>query len=154
MKKLSASSGFTLIELLVVIAIIGVLSAVLFANFTDVQQRGRDGQRKADLRSIQHALELYRSDQGNYPSSAITCGGSITGPSGSAVYMTKVPCDPTNSGELIYQFSVSQNQYSYCLKACLERSTDPQKDSSINPSPSGCTLTANCTKASFTVQNP
>src|SRR3990167_9460895 len=59
--------GFTLIELLVVIAIVGLMSGFLVANFIGIKQRARDGQRKSDLRQIQAALELYRSDNASYP---------------------------------------------------------------------------------------
>lgn len=71
--------GFTLIELLIVIAIIGVLATLLMVNFIGVRQRARDAQRKSDLRQIQSALEIYRSDQGSYPASIIncTCNGSV-----------------------------------------------------------------------------
>ena len=62
MKILGLKKGFTLVELLIVVAIIGILSTLLMANFIGVRQRARDAQRKADLRQIQSALELYRSD--------------------------------------------------------------------------------------------
>ena len=65
----SSGAGFTLIELLVVIAIIGILTTFLVANFVGVKSRARDGQRKSDLRNIQAALEIYRSDKSVYPSS-------------------------------------------------------------------------------------
>ena len=66
-KVIKNIKGFTLVELLIVIAIIGVLSALLMANFIGVRQRARDAQRKSDLRQMQSALELYRSDLGLYP---------------------------------------------------------------------------------------
>ena len=65
------TKGFTLIELLVAISIIGVLSSFLLANFVGIRQRARDGVRKSDLRQIQSALELYRSDQSKYPDSPL-----------------------------------------------------------------------------------
>ncbi len=59
--------GFTLIEILVVITIMGILSAVVLANLGEGQAQARDAERKADLRSIQSALELYKLKYGRYP---------------------------------------------------------------------------------------
>src|SRR5688572_14157463 len=61
--------GFTLVELLVVIAILGVLATIALAAFRSSQGRGRDAQRKSDLKQISSALELYYSDYGKYPDS-------------------------------------------------------------------------------------
>ena len=156
-KHLSFHGGFTLIELLIVIAIIGVLTALLTANFVGVRQRARDSQRKADLRQIQSALEFYRADNGTYPTSAnavgsfpTTCGGSFTNTSGSVTYMPKVPCDPlnTSSTPVYYSYSLS-GSYAYTLIACLENSSDSQKDSvNVNPPCNGTT------NFSYTLVNP
>ena len=148
-------NGFTLIELLVVIAIIGVLSALLMANFIGVRQRARDAQRKSDIRQIQSALELYRADTGGYPtnwsSATLPCGTSSSidaagivntaPPSGVSVYMQSIACDPLSSGGYFY----SSTGATYSLTACLENSNDSQKDS---------TSYSSCTTASYTVTNP
>ena len=133
--------GFTLIELLIVIAIIGVLSAILFANFVGVRQRARDAQRKSDLRQIQAALEIYRSDVGSYPNksgmlSELGCPESSALSYGTVVYMKMIPCDPTPhpyyneswNGE--YQFT-RINPSSYSIYACIENQND--SDSNIFP---------------------
>lgn len=62
--------GFTLIELLIVIAIIGILSSIVLANLSQARAKGRDAQRKVELRSLQNALELYYADHNIYPPSA------------------------------------------------------------------------------------
>ena len=67
--------GFTIIELLVVVSIIGILSAVLYANFGDAGAQSRDIERKADLRTMQSALELYKNKYGQYPAG---CNGSAS----------------------------------------------------------------------------
>lgn len=59
--------GFTLVELLVVMAILGILVALVAGNFRTTQLRGRDIQRKSDLKQLSEALELFYSDYGNYP---------------------------------------------------------------------------------------
>jgi prepilin-type N-terminal cleavage/methylation domain-containing protein len=62
-----ASFGYTLIEILVVMSIIAILTAISIASYTNVQQRGRDGKRLADIKTIQQALERYYADNGHYP---------------------------------------------------------------------------------------
>ena len=59
--------GFTLIELLVVIAIISLLSSIVFASLSQARAKARDSKRIQDLKQVQIALELYRSNTGLYP---------------------------------------------------------------------------------------
>jgi prepilin-type N-terminal cleavage/methylation domain-containing protein len=61
------SRGFTLIELLMVIAIIGLLSSIIMASLNDARKRALDARRLMDMRSIQTALELYKTTYGTYP---------------------------------------------------------------------------------------
>ena len=157
LKDLSSTSarrgaGFTLIELLIVITIVGVLATVLLVNFIGVRQRARDAQRKADLRQIQAAVELYKADQGVYPSTAsmykdsdgVTSNcpnslASLTGGTPPAItYMQKFPCDPLplntapvpyNLGN--YYYSYSNSTKTYYLVACIENLND--KDPNMNP---------------------
>lgn len=152
----NSQKGFTLIELLVVVAVIGVLSSLLMANFVGIRQRARDGQRKSDLHQIQSALELYRSDNGSYPTNLATtnilqCNVALS--SGTNVYMKIIPCDALNSLEYRYQYSATSTNY--CLRACLENSNDAQKDATAN-SVAGCDFSGSgitCT-TSYTLQNP
>ena len=142
--KLFKQKGFTLIELLIVVAIIGVLATLLMANFVGVRQRARDAQRKADLKQMQSALEMFRSDQNSYPTSAQwpTCGNPLS--VGSVVYMATVPCDPLSGWVYTYVPSGS----GYTIYACLENGGDAQKDSTTNPT--YCSGKA----ASYHVDNP
>lgn len=153
-KKIRKSEGFTLIELLIVVVIIGILSALLMSNFIGVRQRARDGQRKSDLRQIQAALEMYRADQGSYPSSVPNCPD--TNPTSlmssnclSSTYMQKVPGDPLGEGSYnggSYYYSLSGSIY--ILAACLENRSDSQ-GTSDPPGGSGCT-----SNFYYVLQNP
>ena len=62
----SKQKAFTLIELLVVIAIIGLLASIIMVSLSNARAKGRDAKRRADLKQIATALELYYSDFGTY----------------------------------------------------------------------------------------
>lgn len=76
MKK---QSGFSLIELMVVVAIIGFLSAIGMAVYADVQAKGRDAKRKADIDSLAKVLEIHKTDSGGYFPLQATWFGSSAG---------------------------------------------------------------------------
>ncbi len=141
-----SQKGFTLIELLVVIVIIGVLAALLMANFIGIRQRARDGQRKANLRQMQAALEFYRSDQATYATTANfpSCSNSagFTGGSPAVTYMVKVPCDPLGGN-----YTYASDGTTYTLVACLENSNDAEASGS-------CSGSGGRTGVSYTLQNP
>ncbi|MBX4205781.1 type II secretion system GspH family protein [Candidatus Microgenomates bacterium] len=126
--------GFTLIELLITIAIIGILSTLAMANFFSARERGRDAQRKSDLKSMQNALQLFYSTYGKYPTSSsgsiVGCGTSPAFSSctwGSAftvddlVIMNTLPKDPLPTTAYFY---TRTDLDTYSLKACLENKSD------------------------------
>jgi general secretion pathway protein G len=150
--------GFTLVELLVVVSIIGVLATILMTNFIGVRQRARDAQRKADLRQIQSALELYRADSavyaahatGTYRLNQTQCptSNALTNQAGTATYMAKIPCDPSgssgyNGGSYYFQ----SNGSAYTIAACLENTTDTEGTTTA-PSPYSGTA---CTSGRYIV---
>lgn len=61
------SRGFTIIELLAAVAIIGIVLTLILFSVSESTTQARDADRKADLRTVQAALELYRQDNGRYP---------------------------------------------------------------------------------------
>ncbi len=78
-KLLSRLPAFTLIELLVVISIIGILAALLLANFSGIRDRADDAQLKSNLKQFQTAMRTRYNDTQTYPTAAaaagIACGG-------------------------------------------------------------------------------
>ncbi len=73
-RNTNKEKGFTLIEVLVVVAIIGILTAILVANYNDARKNSRDKIRKSELKELQLAIELYKAQYGRYP--APGCGAS------------------------------------------------------------------------------
>lgn len=61
------SRGFTLVELLVVITILAILMGIAVSAYSGALKSGRLAKRLTDLKSIDTALELYRSDHEVYP---------------------------------------------------------------------------------------
>jgi len=66
-KQARAKRGFTLIELLIVIAIILILIAIALPNFLEAQIRAKITKAKAELRTINIAMQAYYLDWKIYP---------------------------------------------------------------------------------------
>jgi len=69
---ISSYRGFSLIELLIVVAIMGILSGIVYANFSQARASARDDTRKSDLKQLALALEMYRAQHGRYPDPGCT----------------------------------------------------------------------------------
>jgi len=75
--------GFTIVELLVVVSIISLISSIVFAEFSISKKKSRDVTRMSNLLELQKAIELYRNENNNYPSTSNqfwsgtnVCGGA------------------------------------------------------------------------------
>lgn len=62
-------SAFTLIELLLVLVILAVLAGIVVVNFNSIFGQADDVKVKADLTSLDQALDIYRADMKDYPAS-------------------------------------------------------------------------------------
>lgn len=63
------ANGFTLVELLIVIVVIAILAAVSVVAYNGTQDRANFSVMRADIASIQKAIEMYKSIHGTYPNS-------------------------------------------------------------------------------------
>lgn len=64
------SAGFTLIEVMVVMVIIAILAAIIVPNIMSRPEQAKMVKAKQDILAIENAMELYRLDNGDYPSDA------------------------------------------------------------------------------------
>jgi general secretion pathway protein G len=98
----SAEHGFTLVELMVVIVIIGLLATIVAINVIPAGNTARVEKAKADIATLEQALEQYRLDNLTYPSGTDGLNALISPPAGLAQpdryrqggYIKKLPDDP------------------------------------------------------------
>lgn len=102
MLKRYVSRGFTLIEVMIVVVIIAILAAIVVPRILKRPEQARMVAAKQDILSIQSALDLYKLDNGFYPSTSQGLQALVTKPTGSPVpqnwaaggYLHKLPIDP------------------------------------------------------------
>lgn len=69
-KRRRREQGFTLVELMVVIVIIGLLATIVALNVLPSGDKARVTRARADLDTIQAGLDLYKLQNGRYPSTS------------------------------------------------------------------------------------
>ena len=87
-RRLANRRGFTLVELMVVIAILGILAALAVPKFANATDTARDTKLKADLRTLDGALNMYYAANNGYPQSLTALVPT---------YIASVPNDATGS---------------------------------------------------------
>jgi general secretion pathway protein G len=70
LEKLRRDGGYTLLELLVVLTILGLLTMMATPYVIRYIESGRVKTARTEVANIGAALDLYKSDVGQYPSSA------------------------------------------------------------------------------------
>lgn len=63
----SKTSGFTLIELLIVVVILSTLAAIVVPQFASSSDSAKIAAAKSSVAGIRSALEVYRTEKGDYP---------------------------------------------------------------------------------------
>ncbi len=93
--------GFTLIELMVVIVIIGLLAAIVTYNVLPLGDKGKIVKAKADISTIEGALDLYKLQNDSYPSTTDGLQALVSAPADADAskyqrggYIKKLPLDP------------------------------------------------------------
>lgn len=99
MPKLRLQRGFTLLELLVVMVIIGLLAGYVGPKYFAQIGKSEVKAAKAQVDSLEKALDQYRLDVGHYPTSEQGLAALMVQPSGESrwqgPYLKKaVPLDP------------------------------------------------------------
>jgi len=96
---LKNKQGFTLIELIVVVVILGLLATIVAPKFLDKPSQAKRIVAKTNIESIKSALELYKLDNGVYPTTNQGLDALVIKPTGvdnwkAGGYISKLPTDP------------------------------------------------------------
>ena len=94
--------GFTLVEVMVVVVILGILAALIVPKIMSRPEQARIVKAKQDILAIQSALDLYKLDNGFYPSTDQGLQALVNKPTTSPIprnwksdgYLQQLPIDP------------------------------------------------------------
>ena len=101
-RRLRRDAGLTLIELMVVVVILALLAVVIVPRVIDRPDQARAARAQADIGALSSALNLYRLDNGAYPTTEQGLEALVTRPATAPVpsnwanggYLDRVPDDP------------------------------------------------------------
>ncbi len=103
--------GFTLIEIMVVVVILGILAAAVVPKIMSRPEQARIQKTKHDITALESALNIYKLDNYQYPSTDQGLESLVTKPSGAPQprnykkggYIKKLNKDPWGK-EYLYLF--------------------------------------------------
>ena len=99
--KRNKRAAFTLIEVMVVVVIIGILATIIMPRIMDKPGQARTQKAKNDIQTISSALNLYKLDKFNYPTTSEGLEALVQ------QYLGKKPMDPW--GKDYYYLSPGEN---------------------------------------------
>ena len=118
-KQQSSNTGFTLIELMIVVVILGLLATIIMPKILDRPEQARRMKAKVEIRGIESALALFKTDTGRFPTTSeglevLVSNQGIKGHNADG-YLDKVPSDPWGT-KYVY-ISPGVNSRDYDLKS-------------------------------------
>ena len=113
--KYLCRAGFTLIELMIVIVILGLLATIIMPRMLNRPEQARRMKAKVDIRNIESALALFKTDTGCFPTTseglnALVSDPGIKGYSADG-YLDKTPTDPWGNKYIYISPGVHNKDY-------------------------------------------
>ena len=116
-----SQNGFTLIEIMVVVVILGVLSALIVPNIIGRPDEARAAAARLDVQQIGSQMDMYRLDNGIYPSTDQGIEALVDEPAGFPEprkwnpegYLKSIPEDPWGDPYLYFSEDRSFDVYSF-----------------------------------------
>ena len=107
-KKQRGEAGYSLLEILIVLAIMGLLATMVAPRLFSSLEKSKVTAARAQAKSLRLALDSYRLDTGNYPTSTEGLSVLIKAPANSSTWYgpyldgDTLPLDPWKS-EFVYE---------------------------------------------------
>lgn len=79
-RKTARSAGFSLLEIMAVVVIMGLLMSIIGVSISGQIDKARLATARAQIAQLESALELYRMDNGRYPTTAQGLQALLTKP--------------------------------------------------------------------------
>lgn len=98
--KRSRIRGFTFLEIMVVVAILAILAGLIIPRFVGRAEEARKTKAVVQMRELMKALELYKLDNGRYPTTEQGLLALVEEPTSEPKpkkwrqYLDKIPLDP------------------------------------------------------------
>lgn len=94
-------AGFTLLEVMVVIVILGVLASLVVPNLLGNKEKADRQKAISDIVALENALDMYRLDNGRYPTTEQGLEALIQQPAIWRIPVTTVLVDTSNGCQRI-----------------------------------------------------
>ncbi|MBI5816329.1 MAG: type II secretion system major pseudopilin GspG [Nitrospinae bacterium] len=116
-------AGFTLIEILVVVVILGILATVIVPRIMGRPEEARITKTKTDIKAIETALNMYKIDNGVFPTTEMGLTALVSKPTSGQIpknwrpegYLAKTPKDPWGN-EYMYISPGTRGEYDLVSK--------------------------------------
>ncbi|MCC7470842.1 type II secretion system major pseudopilin GspG [Candidatus Nomurabacteria bacterium] len=114
-ERLKLCGGFSFIEVMIVVVILAILATLLIPRVMGRTEDAKRAAAKAQISNIESALQLYKLDNGNFPSTEQGLKALVEKPAAGPAapnwkaggYLPKVPVDPWGAP---YKYTVPSSQ--------------------------------------------